>query len=66
MVVINNKEENEFLKQQIETNINETEYWIGLIENDSKNSYNWVDGSDFAFGNSWNTDPWKNNEPNNV
>ena len=42
------------------------DFWIGLKETDSKNSLNWVDGSDFSFGNTLQGDPWQSGEPNNV
>ena len=66
LVVINNREENEFLKQQIESRFNGNEYWIGLRESVSMDSYIWRDGSDFSFGNSWKTDPWKSDKPSEV
>ena len=61
LVVIDDKEENQFLKNQIETRFNGSEFWIGLIkEKNSKDALKWVDGSDLSH-----TD-WMSDEPNEV
>ena len=49
LVVINDDEENRFIKDQIENKFNGEEYWIGLEENDDKDGFEWIDGSDLSF-----------------
>ena len=60
LVVINDSEENQFIKDKIENEFHQNEFWIGLTENDNDDDFEWVDGSDLSY-----TD-WKNNGKNEV
>ena len=60
LVGINDREENQFLKDRIRSQFSGTEFWIGMKENDNKDGFTWVDGSDLTF------DDWKGGEPDSV
>ena len=60
LVVVNDSDENQFLKDNIKDSHNESQYWIGLKENCDRNGFIWVDESDLSY------DKWKNGQPNDV
>ena len=66
LVVIENSDENQFLKNQIQSRYNDEDFWIGLKENGTATQYEWVDTSPLGFGNTLRSDPWSDNEPNTV
>ena len=47
--MINDDEENNFIKDKIENQFNGEQYWIGLEENVEKDNFEWIDGSDLSF-----------------
>ena len=73
-MVIESKQENEFLKAQmlifeassLGSVSGPSNYWIGLTEYGAKRNYEWVNTEPLVFGNKFTDDPWKNNEPNTV
>ena len=60
LVTIESDEENQFLKDKIKNDFNGNEYWIGAKENNDKNGFVWVEGSDLIY-----TD-WTSGDPNGV
>ena len=64
MVIINDKAENDFLKDHV-TSLSKI-YWIGLRENEEKDSFEWVDGSGLTYGNEWKIEPWHIKRPKSV
>ena len=66
LVVIENSEENEFLKSKIQSRYNDDDFWIGLKENGTVEQYGWVHIFPLEFGNTLRSDPWSENEPNTV
>ena len=64
LVVINDEAENEFLKNHVASS--HKYFWIGLRENEAKDSFVWIDGSDFIYGNTWNKKPWDRKKPASV
>ena len=60
------EQENEFLKTQIKDNYEGIEFWIGLREKDTKDTYQWVDKSDISYGKEWKKSPWHSSEPDKV
>ena len=63
MVVIDDANEQYFLEGQISSR---TEYWIGLQEQGTKDTYMWVDSSDLVFGSTYKEYPWVTNMPDSV
>ena len=62
LVVINDKAENDFLKNHaISWN---SKFWVGLVK--SEGSYTWVDGSELTYGKEWKVEPWRANKPSPV
>ncbi|XP_058623615.1 CD209 antigen-like [Onychostoma macrolepis] len=57
LIIINNKEEQEFITKVISGNI----VWIGLTDSDNEGVWKWVDGSALTTG-IWSY--WGPNEPN--
>ena len=53
--------ENDFLKGHV-TSLSKI-YWIGLRENEEKDSFEWVDGSGLTYGNEWKIEPWHIRRP---
>ena len=60
LVVIHDAEENQFLKDKINSQFKGNEYWMGMKENNKKDGFTWVDGSDVSFND------WKGGEPDSV
>ena len=64
LVVINGKAENDFLKSHV-TSLKKY-FWVGLNENEEKDSFAWIDGSDFTYGSTWKEEPWDRKKPTSV
>ena len=64
MVVIDDKAENDFLKGHV-TSLSRI-YWIGLRENEEKDSFEWIDGSGLTYGSEWKIEPWHIRRPKSV
>ena len=60
LVVIDDNNENQFLKDKIINIFEKSDYWIGMKENDNDYGFVWIDGSDVTFNN------WRKGEPNDV
>ena len=60
LVVINDSKENQFIKEKIENEFYQNEFWIGLMENDNDDDFEWVDDSELSY-----TD-WKNDGKDEV
>ncbi|XP_058623541.1 CD209 antigen-like protein C, partial [Onychostoma macrolepis] len=56
LIIINNKEEQEFITKVTSANI----VWIGLTDSDNEGVWKWVDGNALTTG------FWANTEPNNI
>ena len=66
LVVIDDAKENQFLQKQIEIRFSGEEFWIGLKENGTQDTYIWVDTTSLVFGNITGVEPWSKGEPNIV
>ena len=71
LVVIENEEEYQFLKKKFKSSNNHQQYWIGLIETEERNNFEWVDGSNLSYGSKFYEEPWEvhspfDKEPNKV
>ena len=69
LVVIENSEENQFLKTQLQACFEEDDFWIGLKGTGVNGKYAWVDNStpgELQFGDVWQMDPWMDTQPGNV
>ena len=55
LVVINDSKENQFIKEKIENEFYQNEFWIGLIENDNDDDFEWVDDSELSYTD-WKSD----------
>ena len=66
LIVIDDVNENDMIKKRISVAGNhfETQFWIGLKQNDDQTRFTWVDGSDLSYGAQYYKDPWQNGEPN--
>ena len=70
LVVIENSDENQFLKTQLQPCFEEEgDFWIGLKGTGVDGKYAWVDNStldELKFGNILLMDPWMDTQPSNV
>ena len=71
LVIIESAYEYQFLKKKLQYPNNRQEFWIGLIETEERNDFEWVDGSKLTFGAKFYEDPWEvysgfDKEPNKV
>ena len=71
LVVIEDENEYEFIKEKIQSYFNGQEFWIGLKETEARDTFEWVDGSSLSYGSTFYTYPWEiyssfDKEPNNV
>ena len=65
-MIIQDESENNFLKKIIRRRTTDEQYWIGLRRLDSRDIFEWVDGSSVVYGGTNHVDPWKTSEPNRV
>ena len=65
-MIIKDESENNFLKKIIRSRTNDEQHWIGLRRLDSRDIFEWVDGSSVVYGRRRHVDPWKTREPNRV
>ena len=71
LVVIEYEDEYQFLKKKFKSSNNRQQYWIGLIETEERNNFEWVDGSNLSYGGKFYEEPWEvhslfDKEPNKV
>ena len=67
MAVIDDMAENEYLKNNLPKAKNKNpHYWIGLKENGTERYFSWTNGITFEYGKEFNSDPWGENQPDQV
>ena len=81
LVVIESESEYRFLVEKLKyhdngytikgRNYQSYQYWIGLMETEERNKFEWVDGSSLTYGAKFFEDPWEvynefDKEPNKV
>ena len=66
MAVIDDMAENEYLKSNLINAKDKHRYWIGLKENGTKGHFSWINGITFEYGKEFNSDPWGENQPDQV
>ena len=67
LAVIDDMAENEYLKSNLPKAKNKNpHHWIGLKENGTERYFSWTNGITFEYGKEFNSDPWGEDQPDQV